>query len=107
MLKQLQENYLSRLVNLKYNYATELLSYISDAVYSKILDEHQELFAPIASESADQYLHQPLILDQIIQVLENAFNEQENSLRQQVINSLDGLDETNTKKVLRYISELQ
>lgn len=107
-LERLKQNYTNRLINLKYNYATELLDNISDSTYANLLESEKELFAPISGIDAEDYLKQPEVLDSIIKVLENAIaqNNKEDLLRQEILNNLSTLDESDLKRVEDYIESI-
>lgn len=106
-LESLKKSYQCRLINLKYNYATELLENISDATYAEILDSHEDLFSPISSHDADEYLHQPNVLDAIIEVLETAIVQQaeQNEKKHELLSYLNKLNKDQLDKVFYFIDK--
>ena len=106
-LKELQKNFQQRMVNLKYNYATELLDNISNETYSEVLDSNKDLFSPISGADADDYLHKPEILDAIVQVLENALDQQAqlDQERQCILSKLEILNNEALQDIESFIDE--
>lgn len=106
-LEQLQESYQNRLCDLQYKYATELLDNISNSTYAKVLEANEDLFEPISSPNADEYLHKPDVLSKLINVLEKAVaqSEQADWQRQEINDYLEDLDLEQLYKVYTFIEK--
>ena len=105
-LERLKKSYNDRLINLKYNYASELLENISDSTYSELLETYEDLFAPISSDDADDYLRQPDVLDNIIKLLETTIQAQQDVdlKRQDILNTLENLKDTDIDDIVNFIA---
>lgn len=79
-LKEIEFEYQTKLIDLKYQKAIALLQLIPNEDYMKLCEDNQTLFTPIIEQDGEAYLHQEGILDQMIALFTKYLKEQEVNL---------------------------
>lgn len=93
-LIDVEREFQSQLVDLKYRKAIALLELISDEDYLKLQEDNEKIFAPILEENGEEYLHNDNVLDQMIAIFTECIKRSENSL-----------DKMNASELYMYITK--
>lgn len=87
-LKEIEFNYQTKLIDLKYEKAIALLQLIPDEDYLKLCEDNQTLFTPIIEQDGETYIHREDVLDQLIALFTKYLKEQEANLDKMNANEL-------------------
>lgn len=112
-LQELQNNYNSKLAELKYEQAVNLLNLLSDDDYIQLCEDNKELIAPISSADGEAYLHNQEVLDKIIEVFTKYVEDQTNpdkmnieELKQYIESLIFNLDEERLRGIAKTIKTM-